>query len=253
MKEIPHIIHYCWFGRGEKPDEIKNYIEGWKKKLPHYEFLEWNEDNFNVETAPEYVREAYSVRKFAFVSDYARIQALAAQGGVYLDTDIEILRNFDEEIKGAELVLGFESDRSIETAFIAAAPENEYIKGFLETYNDRKFINADGTYDMTPINDKFSAYLAENAGLDLNDESFRTMDNGKIKIYPRSSFAAFDIGNWHISPTEDTYTIHHMNASWSSKKKKLYFGVIKALQKILGIKGYDRLKGVYDKARKKNG
>ncbi len=82
---IPKIIHYCWFGGKEKPDNIKKYIAGWKEKLPDYQFVEWNEDNFVISQSPKYVQEAYEVKKFAFVSDYARIYALYNYGGVYLD------------------------------------------------------------------------------------------------------------------------------------------------------------------------
>ncbi len=250
-RKIPKIIHYCWFGRGEKPGNIKAFIAGWKNLLDDYEFIEWNEDNFKIEEAPIYVQEAYSVRKFAFVSEYARIKGLYEKGGVYLDTDIEIVRRFDELLPGRDLVLGFESDRSLETAFMAATPENELIGGFLKTYENRKFINEDGSYDMSVINEHFSSFMSQNTDIDLDDERLREFEEGKIVVYPRDYFAAFDISNWHIKPTENTYTIHHMNASWSSKKKKLYFSTIKALQRILGIKGYDKLKGAYDKLKKK--
>lgn len=249
-RKIPHIIHFCWFGGNEKPDNIKRFIEGWKRILPHYEFMEWNESNFSVQEAPVYVREAYEVGKYAFVSDYARIKALKEYGGVYLDTDIEIVRSFDEVLEGREMVLCFESDKSLETAFIACCKGNEHIGGFCETYAARRFIMEDGSYDMSVINEHFSRYM-EKVGVVLTDESLRTIETGKIAIYPREYFAAFDIGNWHICPTEKTYTIHHMNSSWSSKKKKVYFGVIHFLQKILGYKGYDKLKSVYDKIRGK--
>lgn len=250
-KSIPHIIHYCWFGGNEKPENIKKYIEGWKIILPTYEFMEWNEGNFSIEDAPVYVQEAYQVKKYAFVSDYVRIKALKEYGGIYLDTDIEIIKPFDEVLQDRELVLCFESDRSLETAFIACCKGNKYISGFCETYLTRCFINEDGTYDMSVINEHFSNYM-EKVGVDLNDESYRLLEENTIAIYPREYFAAFDIGNWHISPTKNTYTIHHMNSSWSSKKKKVYFATIHFLQKILGYKGYDNLKAVYDKARGKN-
>lgn len=251
MREIPHIIHYCWFGRGEKPENILKYIDGWKKFLPDYIFVEWNEDNFDIDKAPEYVKEAYSVRKFAFVSDYARVRALYEQGGVYLDTDIEILKRFDEYLTDHEMVLCFESDKSLSTAFIACCKGNELIDGFSKTYEERKFLNADGSYDMTPINDKFTEYLEKNVSLDSADESLRTINDEKIIIYPREYFSGFDISNWHEKTTEKTCCIHHMNSSWSSGKKKVYFGIIHFLQKVLGYKGYDRLKGFYDHIRGK--
>lgn len=249
--KIPQIIHYCWFGGKEKPDQIKQCMESWKQKLPAYEFMEWNETNFSIEQAPIYVKEAYEAGKYAFVSDYARIYALKEYGGVYFDTDIEVVRPFEEALEGRELVLGFESNRSLETAFIACCKDNEYIAGFCDTYRDRRFLNPDGTYDMSVINEHFSNYM-EKHGVDLNDESYRLLNDGKIAIFPREYFAAFDIGNWHIKPTKNTYTIHHMNSSWSSKKKKAYFATIHFMQKLLGYKGYDRLKAFYDRMRGKD-
>lgn len=249
--EIPHILHYCWFGKSEKPKNIVKYVEAWKKLLPDYIVLEWNEDNFNILDAPTYVQEAYNVHKYAFVSDYVRIKVLVEHGGVYLDTDIEIVRRFDKVLEGRELVLGFESDKSLETAFIACSKGNSIIQNFLESYDGRRFILPDGTYDMSVINEHFSRHM-QDYGVDLCDESYREIPEYRLAIYPREYFAAYDIGNWHIKPTENTFTIHHMNASWSSGKKKVYFGVIKILQRILGFNGYDKLKKSLDKMRGKN-
>ena len=220
--KIPHIIHYCWFGKSEKPNNLKQYIEGWKKLLPDYKIIEWNEDNFSLSDAPVYVQEAYEVQKYAFVSDYVRIKALYEQGGIYLDTDIEIVKRFDEVLEGRELVLGFESDKSLETAFIACTAGNKYIGEFCKTYDERRFILPDGSYDMSVINQHFTELLEQRLKINLMDESFQSLDDGKVVIYPREYFAAFDINNWHIKPTDNTYTIHHMNSSWSSSKKKLY-------------------------------
>ena len=247
---IPHIIHYCWFGGNEKPDNIRAFIQGWKEKLKDYTFVEWNESNFSIDDAPEYVKEAYSVKKYAFVSDYARIKALCEQGGIYFDTDIDLVRRFDDLLEGHEMVLGFESDMQLETAFIASTPDNKYITTFLKTYDNRHFINPDGSYDMSVINKHFSDCM-ESFGVNLDNEDIQSIDDGAVVVYPREYFAAFDIGNWHIKPTENTYTVHHMNSSWSTSKKKLYFGVIHFLQKILGFDGYDKLKAKYDKIKKR--
>lgn len=246
---IPKIIHYCWFGNGgEKPVDVQNYISGWKKVLPDYDFIEWNESNFDVNSAPTYVREAYECKKYAFVSDYARIKALSEHGGVYFDTDIEVLRRFDDLLENRDMVLGFESDQSLETAFIACCKNHPFIIEFLNTYNGRKFIQEDGSYDMSVINEHFSR-LAKQWGVDFDNEGFQELQDGKIAIYPRDYFAAFDIGNWHVKVTDNTYTVHHMNASWGNKSLKLYFRVIYMLQKILGYDGYDKLKAIYDKVK----
>ena len=103
---------------------------------------------------------------------------------------------------------------------------------------------------MSVINKHFSDCM-ERFGVNLDNEDIQTIDAGAVIVYPREYFAAFDIGNWHIKPTENTYTVHHMNSSWSTSKKKLYFGVIHFLQKILGFDGYDKLKAAYDKIKKK--
>ena len=91
---IPKIIHYCWFGRGEKPEQAKKCIESWQKFLSEYEIKEWNEDNFDI-NSNQYVREAYESRKFAFVTDYVRLYAIYTEGGIYMDTDVEVIGNFD--------------------------------------------------------------------------------------------------------------------------------------------------------------
>lgn len=245
---IPHIIHYCWFGRGEKPLNIQRYITGWRELLPDYRIIEWNENNIDIEQTPLYVKEAYHAHKYAFVSDYIRIKMLCDYGGIYFDTDIEVVKRFDALLTDREMVLGFESDGLLETAFLACNRGNEIMLEFCRTYQNRRFLNADGSFDMTVINQHFSSHMTK-YGIDLKDESYRLFQNDKIAVFPREYFAAFDISNWHIKPTDNTYTIHHMNASWSNGKKKLYFRVILLLQKILGYKGYDKLKRVLDGLR----
>ncbi|MEI3219550.1 MAG: glycosyltransferase [Lachnoclostridium sp.] len=92
---IPKVIHYCWFGRGKMPELANKCIESWKKYCPDYEIIEWNEDNFDINCCP-YVKEAYESKRFAFVTDYVRLYAMYTQGGIYMDTDVEVLRNLDE-------------------------------------------------------------------------------------------------------------------------------------------------------------
>lgn len=136
---IPHIIHYCWFGKKDKPKEVIDFIESWKEKLPDYEFFEWNETNFDI-TAIPYVKEAYSKCKFAFVSDVARLQALYLYGGVYLDTDVEVLKDFDSFLQ-LEAFVGFEDNELISTAIIGAKSGNAIIEEWFNTYENRSFVN----------------------------------------------------------------------------------------------------------------
>lgn len=240
MRKIPKKIHYCWFGRGEKPANISNYISGWKEKLPDYEIIEWNGDNFDIEGSCAYVREAYNAHKYAFVSDYVRIKALYEQGGVYLDTDIDVVKNFDEHLDEGSIVTGFESERSLLTAFIAAEPGNEIIKEFLDSYNNRKFLNEDGSMDLTVINEGFSKLLEKN-GINLSEDIYQETESG-IKVYPTEVFCGFDVKNWHAAITDKTCTVHYMNSSWVGGKAGFKRKVIAALQKLIGTKNYDKLR-----------
>ena len=242
---IPKVIHYCWFGGNELPESAKKYIKTWHEILPDYEIKEWNESSFDIQNAPIYVSEAYNARKYAFVSDYVRIKVLLDYGGIYFDTDVEVVRSFESFLSGRSMVLGFESDRLLTTAFIACCKNHPFIKEFENSYHSRRFIKDDGSMDYTVINDHFSK-LAEKWGVDLSKNEFQLINN-EIAIYPIEYFAAFDVKNWHEKVTANTYTIHHMNASWVDGKKRLYFAVIKFLQKILGYKNYDRFKRWYKK------
>lgn len=243
MRKIPKIVHYCWFGNGEKPDNIKAYIETWKAKMPEYTFMEWNEQNFDVENSIPYVRQAYEAKKYAFVSDYARIQALYQHGGIYFDTDIEVKKPFEEFLEDKSMVLGFESERSLLTAFIAVEKEHPYMKEFLESYRERNFLKEDGSYDMLVINEGFSA-LMERKGVDLDRNEYQELP-GDIVIYPEEYFCGFDVNNWHESITDKTCTVHYMNSSWVSGKQGMKRKIIYTLQKILGYKNYDRLKEIF--------
>ena len=116
---IPKVVHYCWFGGKQKPDDVERYIANWKAVLPDYEIREWNESNFDVSAWP-YAQQALGAGKFAFVSDVARLYALYTHGGIYLDTDVEVRRSFDELLDGGT-VLGFEEGNYVATSTIIPA------------------------------------------------------------------------------------------------------------------------------------
>jgi len=243
MRTIPKIVHYCWFGNGEKPQEVQDCIASWKEKMPGYEFMEWNESNFDVSRAIPYVKQAYEAKKFAFVSDYVRIQALHRFGGIYFDTDVEVLKPFEEYLEEDAMLLGFESERSLLTAFIAVEKEHPYMKEFLDSYESRNFLNEDGSYDLTVINKGFSE-LMEKKGVDLNRNEYQKLSDCRIEVYPIEFFCGFDMNNWHEAVTEKTYTVHHMAGSWVAGGGALKKKVIKLLQKIIGCKNYDKLRGM---------
>lgn len=237
---IPQIVHFCWFGGSKLPNDTKQYMRTWRRMLKGYKIYHWNEQNFDLSRAPEYVKEAYKLKKYAFVSDYVRIYALKKYGGVYLDTDVEIIRDFSKYLEDSDLVLGFESDKLLTTAFIASVPGHPLIDTFEKSYWNRHFIMKDGSCDLTPINDRISE-LAVKWGLDLDLDTYQELKDN-INVYPRDYFAAFDVYNWHTKVTENTCAIHHMAASWVGPKKKVHFMIIKALQSIIGVQNYDKIR-----------
>ena len=247
---IPKIIHFCWFGGSDLPNETKQYIRTWRKVLKGYKIHQWSEKNFDLSAAPEYVKKKKKKKKYAFVSDYVRIHALKKYGGVYLDTDVEIIRDFSKYLEDSDLVLGFESNRLLTTAFIASVPRHPLIETFEKSYWKLRFILEDGSYDVLPINDRISE-LAVEWGLDLDLDTYQELKDN-IKVYPRDYFAAFDIYNWHTKVTENTCTIHHMAASWVGPKKKLRFMTIKAIHFIIGEQNYDRIRAKIKNRKRKD-
>lgn len=242
MNKIPKIIHYCWFGHHAKPENIQKCMNTWKKMMPDYKIMEWNEDNFDIQNSVVYVREAYKVKKYAFVSDYVRLWALKEYGGIYLDTDVEILQSPERLLQDSSLVTGFETLTTLITAFIACEKDNFIINEFLDRYRTRSFVRNDGSYDLTPINDKFTELLCEH-GLKL-DNCEQILEN-KIKIYPYVVFCGYDIENSHPKITDMTYTVHHFQGSWKEKSLNVrikYQVVVPIIQKIIGYDKYDKLK-----------
>lgn len=214
---IPKIIHYCWFGGKKKPKEFERYIKTWKNIFPDYHIMEWNESNFDV-NAFEYAKEALERKKYAFVSDAARVYALYNYGGVYLDTDVEIIRRFDSLFKSYRLVLCNESPFGIMTGFIAAEKNNIYLKIILDYYKTKKFILEDGTLDTKPNTQLFKEIMESKLNVSY---SKKIVTKDDVVIYPAEYFSAFDGESGKTDCTENTVSIHHFRASWQPLWKRL--------------------------------
>lgn len=236
---IPKIIHYCWFGKKDKPVEVCQYIERWKSRLLDYQIIEWNEDNFDI-TYNKYVAEAYENRKFAFVSDVSRLYALYNFGGIYLDTDIEIMKSFDDILETSDLILGFENGgQHIMTAFIAASRENAIIKEFSEYYTNRSFILENGQFDISPNTDEITKIISRLGGI-MNNTMQKLASN--VYVYPEEYFSAFEFKTFSKISTEHTYTVHHFHASWLPKYVRVRFKLKKIVIKIIGKDSFLRIK-----------
>lgn len=220
---IPKKIHYCWFGRKPLPAQAQKCIASWQKYCPDFEIIEWNEDNFNIE-ANEYVREAYQNKKWAFVSDYVRLHALYHMGGIYLDTDVELLNNMEGFLENKGFC-GFEDTDTVATAIIGTQKKSEVIKALLKEYDEKAFVKPDGNMDLTPNVVAMTKYFVAH-GLKLNNALQEIND---FKVYPRTYFCPKDHLTRKVELTAHTYAIHHFDGSWLSKSAKLKIYIAKGM------------------------
>ena len=210
---IPKIIHYCWFGGKPLPKSAEKCIASWKKYLPDYDIKRWDESNFDVNAIP-YTREAYAACKYAFVSDYARFWILYHYGGVYFDTDVEVIRPIDDIINRGGF-LGVESNRNgiytVNPGLGFAATQGTAVIGeMVNLYSTFHFINTDGASDLKNIVEITTDYLSSK-GLQNTDE---IQDCCGFTIYPKDYFCPIDYDTRELKITENTRTIHHYAESW---------------------------------------
>lgn len=209
---IPKIIHYCWFGRGEMPELAKKCIASWHKHMPDWEYRLWNEDNFDVNQIP-YTKEAYEAKKYAFVSDYVRLCVLNHEGGVYLDTDVEVLKPFDDLLIW-QAFAGFEGSKylPIGTCVLASQSGGEWMKELLYTYSGKHFIQSDNTFDLT-TNVQLITSIMRNNGLVANGIE---QDYKDLHVFPVEYFSPRHTTGEYIC-TENTYCDHLGLGSWTEQ------------------------------------
>lgn len=253
---IPKIIHCCWFGGNPKPEMIQKCINSWHKFCPDYQIIEWNESNFDV-SINLYVKEAYENKKWAFVSDYVRLFALYNYGGVYLDTDCEVLKELDVFLNHNGVVGGYEEEVYISTATMFSEKGNKWIKSLLDYYDNKHFVLENGKYDMTTNTTILTILSIRRFGFNIGDSN---IEYGNVKLYPTTFFAPLtkkkrnalkNQENHFIIDPNNTYCIHHGTATWYKKTfrkriKAFFIGVLRAL---LGHKNYIKIKSKIIKKR----
>lgn len=213
---LPKIIHYCWFGGNPLPESAKKCIASWKKYLPDYQIKEWNEDNFDVNSIP-YTQQAYEAKKYAFVSDYARFWILYKYGGLYFDTDVEIIKPIDDIIDRGPF-MGIEV-RAKEGEYpqvapglgLGVTPGHELYKVLLDKYATLRFLNEDGTLNQKTIVKYNTEVLQEQGLLPSND----LQEVAGIWIYPADYFNPLDSLTGKLVLTNNTRSIHWYMNSWS--------------------------------------
>jgi len=209
------MIHYCWFGGKAKPNSVQRCINSWRKHLPDYQIVEWNEANFDLKH-PRYVREAYESKKWAFVSDYARLFILYVNGGIYMDTDVEVCRSLDRFLDHRAFT-GFEGPERIPTGIIGAERQHPWIGELLSEYEARPFILDGGIMDLT-TNVTTITNTALKRGLVVGGE-YQVLDDD-VRIYPVDWFCPLDYGTGKLKLTKNTHCIHHFHGSWVPLRDK---------------------------------
>lgn len=250
---IPKIIHYCWFGGKPKNELAEKCIHSWKKFCPDYKIIEWNEENFDVSTAPLYVRQAYEAGRWAFVTDYVRLVGLTQMGGVYMDTDVEVIKPLDRYLHHTGFA-GFEAVDRVQTGLMACEPDHPLFREFLAHYDHAVFIKEDGTQDVTTNVDIFTR-LCKNHGLRL-DGTCQVLEG--MTIYPKEVFCPVDFESKKLKKTGKTAVIHWFSGSWKTQAEIEAEELEKQRQTedrnsrlrvkigtaILGEKGYEKVKAL---------
>ncbi|MDD3138309.1 MAG: glycosyltransferase [Lachnospiraceae bacterium] len=256
---IPKKIHYCWFGRGKKPKMALRCVKSWEKFCPNYEIVEWNEDNFDVNCC-EYTKEAYKAKKYAFVSDYARYQILYKNGGVYFDTDVELIRAIDDIVEKGNF-MGYETDGSnfadrIQSPMytgevnpglgIAAVPGLHIYKEILDYYHTLNFIMSDGSLNTKTVVAYTTEILLKHGMKDMRE--IQKVDG--IWIYPKEYFNPRNNNTGKLEITKNTKSIHWYSMSWLPKHKAMLVNVTRICHRLFGEDCFSRLKEIINNRNK---
>ncbi|GAA4282082.1 glycosyltransferase family 32 protein [Gaetbulibacter aestuarii] len=239
---IPKIIHFCWLSDDEFPPLIKKCMDSWKEKLSDYEFVHWNTDKFNMESSL-WVQQAFEVKKYAFAADYIRLYAVYHYGGIYLDTDIEVIKRFDD-LLNRPYFAGTEGERIIEAGVFGAVKGSAWLKQCLSYYENRSFIKPDGSFDTMTLprimmkqiskTKTFETVLPET----ITPEE-QNKDTSTMYLFPKDHFCAKNHGTGQIEKTKNTYCIHHFAMSWVDKNHTFLPNIKRKLMRVLGVKFVD--------------
>ncbi len=232
---IPKVIYYCWFGKNNLPAFAQKCIASWKKYCPDYEIVCINEDNFDF-SQNKYAKEAYEAKKWAFTSDYARLKTLFDNGGIYFDTDVELIKPLDDIIENG--FMGFDDNGLISTGLgFACEKGNELVGALLKDYDNIPFILPDGSFDITPCPDR-NTKLIQSLGMDTSNEDQVFMG---IRFLPEDYLCPMKYYSGKKIITKNTHSIHHFAASWTSAtaRRTLF------LKRILGVNLYNKLYGKF--------
>lgn len=237
MNKIPKIVHYIWFGNNEKSELIQKcqisnslYLNGW-------DVNEWTESNYEINSCA-YAIEAYSKKYYAFVSDYVRFDILYKYGGVYLDTDVELLKEIPEEFLNNEGFTGVESNDKIAPGLIfACKAKNPIVMEILKDYKNDRFILPDGELNKKTVCERVTDIFKKHGFV----ENGKIQDIEGIKVMSSEYFCAYDFITKEFDKTKNTVSIHHYSGTWVSKKQKLFNQFKMILKRVVGKKAFVKI------------
>jgi len=231
MEKIPKTIHYCWFGNNFLPELAQKCLASWKKYFPGYKINQWDESNYDVHKIP-YISEAYNAKKYAFVSDYARFDILYEYGGIYFDTDVEVIRPFDAVLENGGF-MGFEEIGKVASGLgIGCNSGLGILYQIMQFYSTLRFVNDDGSYNLHTVVEYATEILVQN-GLEEKNE-IQKLDG--ITVYPAEYFAPKSVRTGELNITGNTYSIHHYDASWVDKWERTYYECKRKACRLFGLK-----------------
>lgn len=212
---IPKIINYCWFGSKQVSESAQKCIDSWKKFCPDYQIIRWDESNIDIDSV-RYMKECYKKNAWGFVPDVARLQIIYNHGGIYLDTDVELIKSLDPLLKN-EAFIGFENQKMVNLGLgFGAEKGNIVIKKLLDDYNNLHFINDDGSLNRVASPAIQTKSLKE---LGLKSNGQKQVIKG-LTVYPSEFFTGIDFNTGLSTKTEKTFSIHHYDGSWLSPEEK---------------------------------
>jgi len=233
---IPKIIHYCWLSNDAIPEAYQKYVASWGKKLPGYQFILWNTENFDINSLP-YTKQAFEVKMYAFACDYIRLYAVYNYGGIYLDMDMEVVKPFDE-LLDAEIMLGYENHISerIEAGCFGAVKGHPYIRKCMEYYETRHFFDPIKTEKIIaePPSERLKHINPAFAPVVLETTLKQYSKTENYKIYPREYFTAKNILTGVIEQKETTFTIHHFATQYSTEEDRKIRDTHQRLNRMFG-------------------
>ena len=235
---INKTIHYCWFGENNISDLGELCVKSWKKYCPDYKLIKWSEHNIDIETMPNYVKQAYALKKWAFVTDYIRLYVVYNYGGIYLDTDVELKKNLDTLLKRHSF-FGIEKGSNLINTGIGFGAEAHasILKDLMDDYDNIDFATdkTSSAYDSTPCPER-NLHVFEKYGFIKKDEN-QLIDNGSTLVLASEYLCPINWKSGEIVLTSNTISIHHFDASWLDEKSRKKIKIKKMLANKTGKVG----------------